>query len=667
MDTTDLQVAPLTGSPNSDHSDSDVTGTLLKQLAGELGEGPAYSDTKMDDAPVLNQATAATAPIPQSQTILASETPISIKPEANNASIDSTPIATDDNTQEGQINDAPDSQKTIGGTALVEIQSDTVAQELHSEKNIADTSDGVVEPLEQAANAVSDLPDTQMKDAANVDGTAEENNQVTNGSENPDSLEEPAEWEEDSDPISSSDSSDSSDSDSDSDEGDDAFKRLTPAEQARILMADGGSDDEDGPKKGTKEPLQTKNEVTEAVLPKPDITITPEMKIQELGEVMTVVGGTTTTVTIRAGTSGDIPRLDSGSILCLEDRTVVAAIADTFGPVAQPFYITRFTNVEEVTKLGLAIGTRIFYSEQHAKFVFPSDMRKMKWTDASNIHDEEVNDVEMEFSDDEKEAEYKARRKANNRDKARGGKMQGDGGERGRGRGRGDRSRGGRGGRFIQQGPQSSNNNSALNYDDEGDNLYNPLQRPAHFAANTGRGEPPQEQPYGSNKTASVRGGYSRYGGDQHNTHNTNRGSFASRGTLGNHSGNTSLPPQPNYNSPQGQYQSFPRPPSQSGASPQTPQWPQFPPQQPNMQYMAPGMPPPFMMPGFPNMPFPPPPSMPSGGFINPNFFPNQPHPQYPQQQPQQGQPGQQGQQNQQSNQTQYSQQKQNNNQYQTR
>ena len=225
--------------------------------------------------------------------------------------------------------------------------------------------------------------------------------------------------------------------------------------------------------------------------------------------------------------------------------------------------------------------------------------------------------------------------------------MQGDSGERTRGRGRGDRSRGGRGGRYIQQGPSSTNNSPALNYDDEGDNLYNPLQRPAHFAANTGRSEPPQEQPYGNNQSASVRGSHSRYG-DQQNQHNTNRGSFTARGMQNNSRGNGPHPVQPNYNSAQAHYQSFPMPPSQAGTSPQTPQWPQYPSHQSNVQYIAPGMPPPFMMPGFANMSFPPPPPMPSGGFINPNFFPNQQNPQYPpHQQPQQGQQYQHNQQNQ--------------------
>ena len=657
MENAKITEVSVVGSPESSHSETDVTGILFKQLGGELGAADtAQLDTKMEDAPVMDPVTSGAASLLQTTDILATEDSTLRKPESESATTDPTSMATDEIHQEVLVIDAPRQVETVEENGASTKILAVTAEELRSSNNIPGTGGGSPEILNQHANDAADLPDAQMKDTSTTGVILEEATsnaqtlaQPINGTENPDEVEEPAEWEEDSDPISSSDSSDSSDSDSDSDEEDDSFKRLTPAEQARILMADGGSDDEDGVKKGTKDPLQTKNEVTETVLPKPDVTIAPEMKIQELGEIMTVVGGTTTTVTIRAGTSGDIPRLDAGSVLCLEDRTVVAAIADTFGPVAQPFYITRFTNAEEVESLKLEIGTRIFYSEQHAKFVFPSDMRKMKWTDASNIHDEEVNDVEMEFSDDEKEAEYKARRKANNRDKARGGKMQSDGGDRGRGRGRGDRSRGGRGGRYTQQGPPSSNS-SALNYDEEGDSLYNPLQRPAHFAANNGRTEPPLEQPYGSRQRASVRGGLlSGNGGDYQYKQNLNQGSYAGRGMQNNHNGNGAQLPPPNYNTGQTQYQSFQRPPSQTETPPQMPQWPQFPPQQANMQYMAPGMPPPFMMPGFPNMPFPPPP-MPSGGFINPNFFPNQQNQQnqqYPprQQPPQQGQHYQQNQQ----------------------
>ena len=42
-----------------------------------------------------------------------------------------------------------------------------------------------------------------------------------------------------------------------------------------------------------------------------------------------------------------------------------------------------------------------------SRFVFPSQIKAIKGSDASNIHDEEVNEDEIEFSDDEAEAAYR--------------------------------------------------------------------------------------------------------------------------------------------------------------------------------------------------------------------------------------------------------------------
>jgi H/ACA ribonucleoprotein complex non-core subunit NAF1 len=67
---------------------------------------------------------------------------------------------------------------------------------------------------------------------------------------------------------------------------------LDPAEQARILMeGDGGSDDEGG-RMGTRMgrgQLRTKNEKPDVIVEKPDVTVTPEMKIEDLGAVENLV------------------------------------------------------------------------------------------------------------------------------------------------------------------------------------------------------------------------------------------------------------------------------------------------------------------------------------------------------------------------------------------
>lgn len=43
--------------------------------------------------------------------------------------------------------------------------------------------------------------------------------------------------------------------------------------------------------------------------------------------------------------------------------------------------------------------------------MFANRLKAMKGSDASNVHDEEVNEEEIEFSDDEAEAAYKRQRR----------------------------------------------------------------------------------------------------------------------------------------------------------------------------------------------------------------------------------------------------------------
>ncbi|KAL2419278.1 hypothetical protein ABEF95_005022 [Exophiala dermatitidis] len=303
---------------------------------------------------------------------------------------------------------------------------------------------------------------------------------------------EGAEWEIDSSPYESSSDSDdttSSEEDSDEDEDDDDgdYAMLDPEEAARILMqGDGGSDDEGGGRnrgdKADGAPLRTAHERPEEVIPKPDIVVTEDMKIEELGNVEVVVENT---VVIKAKTSGEYQVLETGSLICLPDRSVVGVVADLIGRVEEPRYTIRFTNDEDIKQAGLAeVGTTVFYVPQHSTFVFTQPLKAVKGSDASNFHDEEVAEDEMEFSDDEAEAEHKRQMKA---------RRQGRSTETGRGRGGGSSRhprgshRGGAGG--GRGGANQSYGSTEMNYDDVvdgsggvGDEGYTPLQRPANMA-----------------------------------------------------------------------------------------------------------------------------------------------------------------------------------------
>ncbi|KAL9606623.1 MAG: hypothetical protein Q9179_000209 [Wetmoreana sp. 5 TL-2023] len=283
-----------------------------------------------------------------------------------------------------------------------------------------------------------------------------------------------AEFELDSSPYQSSSESESDSDSSSSSSGDSDYEMLDPEEEARRLMhEDGGSDEEGKPGKATAGPLRTLNEKPDEVVPKPQIEVTPAMILSELGSVEHVVENS---ILIKAKTSGESRALESGSLLCLRDRSVIGVIAETLGQVQQPYYSVRFTNPACIAEAGISKGTAIFYVEQHSTYVFTQNLKGLKGSDASNIHDEEVGDDELEFSDDEAEAEYKRKMKQERQARkcGRGGREDGF-------------SKGPRGGRIGRGGqahqPDARNiEPPAINYDDDdGEELYTPLARPTNL------------------------------------------------------------------------------------------------------------------------------------------------------------------------------------------
>jgi H/ACA ribonucleoprotein complex non-core subunit NAF1 len=308
------------------------------------------------------------------------------------------------------------------------------------------------------------------------------------------------EWEADSSPYESSSESDSSDSSSEDDSEDEGgYQLLGLEETARLLMAESGDGDGDGGAKGGKGvgggQVRTKNEVPDEPLPKPDVVITEDMQIQPLGLVQFVVERT---VVVKSQTPGEVQALDTGSVLCRGDRAVIGVLAETLGNVRSPLYTVGFSTEEEIKDLELQVGTEIFYSVDHAKYVFTQELKQVKGTDASNLHDEEVAADEMEFSDDEKEAEYKRQLKA----KKRGNKA-----------GRGGREQGNQSYQHTNSTlpPPPSSSGTGLNYDEDEDGPYKPLARPANF----GQGLPPslpQLPPKPEMGFGTSRGGYGHRG-----------------------------------------------------------------------------------------------------------------------------------------------------------
>ena len=437
-----------------------------------------------------------------------------------------------------------------------------------------------------------------------------------------------AEFELDSSPLESSSSESSSDSsssdDSEADSEADDYEMLSPEEEARRLMAeDGGSDDGRG--KGTNEHslvVRTTNEKPDEIVPKPDITVTADMKIEELGFVENVVENI---AVIKAKISGEYEVLETGSLLCLEDRSVIGVIAETLGRVQQPYYCVRFTNAAAMNEAGIRQNTKIFWVGEHSTTVFTQPLKALKGTDASNLHDEEVGDDELEFSDDEAEAEHKRRVKLQKRPRHNVRDAPTDGFSHGpQQRHRGSQNR-------FDRGPYSrsehlpSSTNVSLHYDDNDainaeneneDDLYTPLTRPSNLHEMMERKPPPAEDHStrsDSNRggRGGGRGGRQRHGGNRgtdrsgkfdRREHGGLQGNARSRGRQHSppfpKSNTYSLPPKnklpprpPQHNNDHDSYhsqgngyqpQGLPMPPPNQSPHAQSNSYPNFAPQYPN-------------------------------------------------------------------------------------
>ena len=348
-----------------------------------------------------------------------------------------------------------------------------------------------------------------------------------------------AEWQFDDSDAASSDSdseSDSVDSSDDSESGSEGgYEMLDPATAAKILMS-GDGDDDDGDKSknktGDHQP-RTVNEIKEVAVPKPDVVLTEDMKITLLGTVDRTVD---TLLLIKAFTPGEFQVLESGSVLCNEKREVIGAVAETLGRVQEPMYSVAFANLKDIEDMGLGFGSKVYYVDSHSTFVFTQPLKNMKGTDASNIHDEEVGEDEIEFSDDEAEAEYKRQKKLAKR-----------GGRGGLSRtafveDRATRSFGAPGhdsGHAFVNGSDAPQQQygGGISYDDDDvqDEFYSPLKRPDNLSQlMAGGGLPPRPQhgPFDRGRGRG-RGDRGRGRGDR----GRGRGGFDHRGQRGGRGG----------------------------------------------------------------------------------------------------------------------------------
>ncbi|KAF4322182.1 hypothetical protein BBO99_00002082 [Phytophthora kernoviae] len=201
--------------------------------------------------------------------------------------------------------------------------------------------------------------------------------------------------EEDNKPLQTEAAKDSS-SDSDSDDEDEESRAKFRADiEAAMEKEDAKSDG----------PIKTANEVA-APVREPTVELTADCPIAQCGTILNVsVPGLMMTIK----SNPNAKPLEEGSVLCLEDRTVLGCVDEIFGPVLMPMYLVRYENAAKIPQKA-AMNAAVFYPTEHATYIVPEDI-KDKGTDASNIFDEEAD--ETEFSDDEAEAAAKRNRKRN--------------------------------------------------------------------------------------------------------------------------------------------------------------------------------------------------------------------------------------------------------------
>lgn len=210
-----------------------------------------------------------------------------------------------------------------------------------------------------------------------------------------------------SDDTSSDDSSDAAS------EGEE-YASLNARDLARMLMKEEAGDGDNNSTAGGDRQPRTTNEVKPEVRPIPDIPMTAQTKITRLGEIRDIVEGQHIVIN---GGSGNTHILALDTPLCNEDREIIGVVCDVIGTQKDTFYTVAFNNEEEIEDFDLEKGDDVYYIDDHVKWEFAEHIRALgKGTDASNIHDEEVDFEEQDFSDDEKEAEYKRMNKASKKE-----------------------------------------------------------------------------------------------------------------------------------------------------------------------------------------------------------------------------------------------------------
>lgn len=145
-----------------------------------------------------------------------------------------------------------------------------------------------------------------------------------------------------------------------------------------------------------------------------------DVVMAEVGSVRSVIGPLVV-VEAREG----LPALNMDTILFLEGRKVMGQVFETFGPVASPFYSVRYNCESDIERLGIEPHQTVFYApseSQYTHYIFLEQLTSLKGSDASWEDNNEPPDKFIDFSDDEEERRFKAKK----RNKSKEGSADGD-------------------------------------------------------------------------------------------------------------------------------------------------------------------------------------------------------------------------------------------------
>ena len=333
------------------------------------------------------------------------------EPELENSDIQEDSMQAQSAEVEGELLDhssSTDQQKGNGVLlqAIVDSINAQSRKEISEDVNVSNAP-----PMDAIDRALSNQPISYSSDEEedNSDSDRTGVNETTGSSSSDEDLGSATD-----DNVAEGDSSSDSDSDSESSESEKEPVDQQRNKRSRRSLQDAISDDEDD---GSNGPLRTKNEVVDAPAPElpGDFTLTPEMAIEYVGELSRVVEKS---AIVQAAVSGEFRILQENSILCFEDRTILGVLYDTFGRIQLPFYTVKFNEQSKLEDIKTRLGQRVFYVVSASSFLL-TDQIKVKGSDASNLHDEEIPEEEQEYSDDEKEMANKPSKKKKKKPKTK--------------------------------------------------------------------------------------------------------------------------------------------------------------------------------------------------------------------------------------------------------